>query len=521
LFNIIGKRYWFFLLSAIVIVPGALSLIIFGLNPSPDFVGGSEIEVQIHATGQTTQLANLLKSSTSTSALPAGHILSTTPGGTNMVVRANISTAETQISALVKKAVGVAPENVALTSKATCAPNCLYSFELTSTLGSGGAKVTKLSAALVKAYPANGKKLAGGLVSTANGSKVKVEVPVRAAETPLSNIFNGYVTLGVPPLSTTFAKSSTCPAQAPLLPSGNIRCTFTIITPTALTATQKHLFAAQFSRVFPKTSAKSGVSPQSVNTVGFSACKATCYDIRSSYLNGYQIAYFTARLQKAYPGNLTQIVSSTSVGSDVAASTKQNAIIAVAVAALFILGYITFAFRKMPHPARYGAAAIIAMLHDVLVVVGIFSILGKVLNMEVDATFVTALLTIIGFSVHDTIVIFDRIRENVSRRTGEAFEAVVNHSVLQSFVRSINTSFTVVLTLGAIFLFTGEQIRTFVLAMLIGIISGTYSSIFNASPILVVWQTGEWKRLFGRRGNVEDTTLTAGRARAATRPSTS
>ncbi len=201
-------------------------------------------------------------------------------------------------------------------------------------------------------------------------------------------------------------------------------------------------------------------------------------------------------LTKKYPGG--KVLTNTSVGGTVASSTTQNAIEAVIAAAIAILLYITFAFRKMTHPIRFGTAAVIAMLHDVLVVVGIFAILGKVLNVEIDATFVTAMLTIIGFSVHDTIVIFDRIRENVSRRTGEPFERVVNHSIMQSFVRSINTSFTVVLTLGAIFLFTGESIRYFVLAMLIGIISGTYSSIFNASPILVVWHNNEVGRAVGR-----------------------
>ncbi len=193
-------------------------------------------------------------------------------------------------------------------------------------------------------------------------------------------------------------------------------------------------------------------------------------------------------------------VHQSSVSGTISAQLTKQAIIAVAVAALAVLLYISFAFRNAPHPFRFGTAALIAMLHDVLVVLGIFAILGKLLNVEVDATFVTAVLTIIGFSVHDTIVIFDRIRENVARRTGEPFDVIVNHSIMQSFVRSINTSFTVVLTLLAVFLFTGESIRYFVLAMLIGIISGTYSSIFNASQILVVWHNHEIRRFFSRRG---------------------
>jgi preprotein translocase subunit SecF len=238
-------------------------------------------------------------------------------------------------------------------------------------------------------------------------------------------------------------------------------------------------------------------------------CPTDCqYIVRTSFLTTRQYEKIKTSVDHAkwppYHGEVKASVGAfQSVSGTVAASTTQYAIEAVIAAAIAILLYITFAFRKMPHPFRYGAAAVIAMLHDVLVVVGIFAILGKALNVEIDATFVTAMLTIIGFSVHDTIVIFDRIRENVTRRTGEAFEAVVNHSVLQSFVRSINTSFTVVLTLGAIFFFSGESIRYFVLAMLIGIISGTYSSIFNASPILVVWQTGELTRIFSREKGPE------------------
>ena len=132
------------------------------------------------------------------------------------------------------------------------------------------------------------------------------------------------------------------------------------------------------------------------------------------------------------------------------------------------------------------------MLHDVLIVLGVFSILGAVANVEIDALFVTALLTVIGFSVHDTIVVFDRIRENLARQSDPTFEGVVNYSLSQTLVRSLNTSLTVIFTLLALYLFGGETIKNFILALLIGIISGTYSSIFNASLLLVVWDRGEF-----------------------------
>ncbi len=188
----------------------------------------------------------------------------------------------------------------------------------------------------------------------------------------------------------------------------------------------------------------------------------------------------------------------TSIGPIIGQETTRQAFLAVAVASLLILLYIWYAFRNVPTPFRFGICALAALLHDVLVVTGIFAILGKLFGIEVDALFVTAMLTVIGFSVHDTIVVFDRIRENLQRRTGEPFEIIVNNSVVQTLARSLNTSITVLLTLLALYLFGGVSIRTFVLALLIGIFSGTYSSIFNASCLLVVWQNREFPTFIPR-----------------------
>ncbi|MCL5257132.1 MAG: protein translocase subunit SecF [Chloroflexi bacterium] len=187
-----------------------------------------------------------------------------------------------------------------------------------------------------------------------------------------------------------------------------------------------------------------------------------------------------------------------SVGPLVSSQTTTNSIYAVAAAAIGILAYISFAFRKVKRPVRYGVCAIIAMLHDGLLVLGVFSILGRVFGIEVDSLFVTALLTVIGFSVHDTIVVFDRIRENATKNVGGSYEDVVNHSLLQTMARSVTTSLTVIVTLSALFLFGGTTIHSFVLALLIGIVSGTYSSIFNASLLLVVWENGEVGNFFRR-----------------------
>jgi preprotein translocase subunit SecF len=196
-----------------------------------------------------------------------------------------------------------------------------------------------------------------------------------------------------------------------------------------------------------------------------------------------------------------------SVGETVSAESTRAGIIAVLAASIAILVYLTLAFRRAPHPIRYGTCAIIAMLHDLLVIIGVAAILGYFIGLEVDALFLTALLTMISFSVHDTIVVFDRVRENlIGRRSGETFEGIVNHSIVQTLPRSLNTSLTVVFTLSALLLFGGDSIRHFVLILLIGMISGTYSSIFNASQLLVVWENREWRRWFGRR---EEATATA------------
>ena len=181
--------------------------------------------------------------------------------------------------------------------------------------------------------------------------------------------------------------------------------------------------------------------------------------------------------------------SVTTVGPIIGLELIRSSAILIIIGELFILGYLWVRFGF-----RFGTAAIVALLHDVIVVVGIFAILGYFFGLEFDALFVTALLTIIGFSVHDTIVVFDRIRENRVRHAGEPFGAIVNHSILQTIGRSINTSLTVIVTLTALLLLGPATIRTFTLALLLGVVSGTYSSIFNASQLLVVWYEWDAKR---------------------------
>lgn len=184
-------------------------------------------------------------------------------------------------------------------------------------------------------------------------------------------------------------------------------------------------------------------------------------------------------------------VSFDAIGPTIGKELRNKSVMAVILVLILIIIYIAFAFRKVStgpvHSWVYGVAAVVALIHDIFMVMGIFSILSHFFKIEIDALFVTALLTVLGFSVHDTIVVFDRIRERLKVSYNKTFEETVNDSINQTLVRSINTGLTTLFVLLALFLFGGQSIKYFVLALLIGITSGTYSSIFVASPLLVVW----------------------------------
>jgi preprotein translocase subunit SecF len=190
----------------------------------------------------------------------------------------------------------------------------------------------------------------------------------------------------------------------------------------------------------------------------------------------------------------------------IAKETARIAGIAVGVAAIGILIYITWAFRRMPRPLRYGTCAVIALVHDVLVVLGIFAIFGSFMNWEVNLMFITGVLAVIGYSVNNTVVVFDRIRENLRQGLSADFEAVVNTSLVDTLGRSLNTSITTLVVVIALVLFVGVSIQNFAVVLLIGIIAGTYSSLFIAPQLLVVWEQGRWS------GFIRRPSLTAGGA---------
>lgn len=210
------------------------------------------------------------------------------------------------------------------------------------------------------------------------------------------------------------------------------------------------------------------------------------YFIRSTQINNDQKNSLIAILQEKFDqvNELRFETVDPTIGADVV----RKAILALILAVIGILLYVAYAFRRVPGEVsawRFGSAAVLALVHDVLILLGIYAIVGKFWGAEVDSMFITALLTLIGFSVHDTIVTFDRVRENLRRRAGEDLVILLNDSIIETIVRSINTSFTLFLVLVAMFFFGGPTLKFFTLAMIIGVVVGTYSSVFIASPLLL------------------------------------
>jgi preprotein translocase subunit SecF len=187
------------------------------------------------------------------------------------------------------------------------------------------------------------------------------------------------------------------------------------------------------------------------------------------------------------------------VSAKTAADTARNTVIAVIVSAIGMLLYISWAFHRMPNPFRWGTCAIVAVIHDVLVVLGFFAIFSAIFDWQIDLMFIAGILTVIGYSINDVIVNFDRIRENVRNRGSANFEVVVNDSILETMSRSLITGLGTIFVLIALLLVVGPSIQNLVVVLLVGIITGTYSGICTAPPLLVVWNKGEWGRFIGRK----------------------
>lgn len=221
--------------------------------------------------------------------------------------------------------------------------------------------------------------------------------------------------------------------------------------------------------------------------------------VRSELIDNAKNDEIIAEMSRRFGSEIT-VLRFDAVGPSIGQEVAARATLAIGLASLGIMLYIWYAFRGVRNAYRYGVSAVIAMVHDIAVIFGAQAFLSHFLGWEIDSLFLTATLTVAAFSVHDTIVVFDRIRENAQNKyvRREGFETVVNTSIIQTLVRSINTQLTVFLTLLALVVFGGSTLRHFIIILMIGVLSGTYSSIFNASPILVVWENQEWKRWFKR-----------------------
>jgi preprotein translocase SecF subunit len=392
-FDVIGKRRWFFLFSAILTIPGLIFIILTpltggaaGLQFSIDYTGGTNWEIRFARDGVTAE----------------------------------------QIKAVLGKA-GVTDATVIATS--------------------------------------------GGFYEIRTR---QVDLPAAPVPTPAPSVApSGSASPGASASAGASASPGASSSAGPSAPASAAPSASASAAPSASPGASASAGPSSSPAVSPAPSVAPSPSP------------GTGTELPTSGKFG-QIA---AALQEEFGPIAAQRALST-VGPVISQELTQQAALLVLLGSIGIVIWMTVRFSDV----RFGATALVALLHDVIVVIGTFAILGTFFRVQIDALFVTAVLTVIGFSVHDTIVVYDRIRENRARHIGEPFDRIVNHSILQTFGRSINTSLTVVITLTALLLFGGSATTYFVLALLIGIVSGTYSSIFNAAPLLVVWHDWDERR---------------------------
>ncbi len=476
MFNLTGKRYLFLIISLIVIVPGTLSLIFKGLNVGIDFLGGANIELRPEKAVTIQQVRNLVSPFKLLDLQVVTGVDTQLPSNQTIWIRLN-----TQIDKNVRTTItGDLQAKYPINGN----PNTplSVSYDDLTLVPSGGGNARTVTVVTVTNFQKGVKPAISDIESVLSKlppTSNPALGPSTSTPTPTTTATATATATGTPsatatangsPTATATPKATNTPSTAAATPTPGKGTPSVLVTPTATPAT-----GSNPSNIPVKVDdVHQGTTTQTITLL-----------TRSTVGTPTLLAHFVNS------GNYMQVLQNSTVSGSVASETTRNAILAVVAAAVLILLYISFAFRKVARPWRYGACAIIALLHDVLVVVGVFSILGWLFNLQIDALFITALLTVVGFSVHDTIVVFDRIRENMQRRTSETFEQVVNASLVQTMARSLNTSLTVLITLSALTLFGGETIRVFTGALLLGIFSGTYSSIFNASMLLVIWERGE------------------------------
>ena len=429
MFDVIGKRNWFFLFSGLILVPGLIFIALtpitngkVGLQFSVDYTGGTVWQIQF--VKKDVNAADLQK----------------------VLVAQGITDAE--ISQDTAKNFTIRSRQADLLPKPTPTPT------------------------------ADPEVSASVAAASASASNVVVAASASAAQASAS-------------AAQASASAAAVPTGTPMTPEASAAAASASAANAVARASASAATASQSAAVASASAAAAQASPSAIptpapNSVDQNGNSCTKHLPQSGKLAAVAVAF------EANPniGPVSCTLLTNTVGPIISSELIQQTILLILLGSIGILIWVGIRFGSV----KFGATALVALVHDVIVVVGIFAILGTVFGVQIDALFVTAMLTVIGFSVHDTIVVYDRIRENRARHAGEPFDAIVNHSILQTFGRSINTSLTVVVTLTALLLFAGASIHYFVLALLIGIISGTYSSIFNASPLLVVWQLWDDRR---------------------------
>jgi len=408
-FDVIGKRRWFYLISLIITIPGLIFIVLtpltggkVGLQFSIDFTGGTVWEIHFaNGAPSTAQVQEIMAAQD----LP-GTAAITTAGDKSYVL--------------------IRTEQIGLAEFPNASPS--------PSPGASGAPSP------------SGSTAASGSAATASPAAISTLPPGTS----------------VPPASPgSSAAASSASSAAP--------------SASAEASAGPSASPGASGAVVPGASPAPSASPGAGGAIGLPTTGKLA-DLRFALEDKF--------------GPIDEVRQEANIGPIISAELAQQALLLIVLGSIGILAWVTFRFQDF----RMGATAIAALIHDVLVVVGTFAILGTFIGLQVDALFVTAMLTVIGFSVHDTIVVYDRIRENRIRHAGEPFDAIVNHSLLQTIGRSLNTSLTTILVLTALLLFGAEATRAFVFAMALGILSGTYSSIFNASSLLVDWHLRDDRR---------------------------
>ncbi len=473
MFNLVGKRYVFLFISLLVIIPGLISLTFKGLNVGIDFLGGANVQFRPETSISIPAMRNLVKPFNFGDLQVVTGDNPQVPGKQTIWIRMN-----TQVDTNVQDA-------VKSDLKAKYGPQLAIDVASLNLVASTGGKPKTVTVFTVTKFPQ------GVTPAISDIQSVLIKLPDTSDPT------KGTATSTPTPTAT-----GTATATATVTVTGTPQASPTATSTTVAKATSTPSILVT-PTVTPTSRSNPANIPVNVAEVRQGQTTETISLLTRSVIDSNTLVQLQSHFVNS--GIYMQVLSNATVSGSVASETTRNAFLAVLAASVLILLYIWFAFRKVDKPWRYGACALIALLHDVLVVLGVFSILGWLFAVQIDALFITALLTVVGFSVHDTIVVFDRIRENMQRRTAETFDQVVNASLVQTMARSLNTSLTVLFTLSALTLFGGETIRPFTGALLVGIFSGTYSSIFNASMLLVIWERGELGfGRFGRRDRTPD-----------------